>query len=132
MPKLRRTLRNIDAAMGPAGTSPVKDEVRRHAVSVLGDMLQGVRYRTGRLAGLLRFRVSRDGLTARVGLITKRAQRLGFHAWFQEFGTGGSKERNIPPQPAEPFMGPAAERNRAPFVRAMRRAIDKVLRRAAR
>lgn len=129
--KLRRTLRRIDQAMGPGTTKPVQREIADGADRILARMLSRVRRRTGRLAGLLRRRVARDGLTARIGLLTKRAERLGFHARFQEFGTRGSPERNIPPQPADPFIGPAVDAEAPGIVRKARRAIDQVLRRAS-
>ncbi|MDZ7711705.1 MAG: hypothetical protein U5L06_00630 [Rhodovibrio sp.] len=50
-----------------------------------------------------------------------------FKAYWYEFGTKGVPSRNIPPQPARPFMRPAADVNRRYFTEESRRAITRAL-----
>lgn len=54
-----------------------------------------------------------------------------FKGYWIEFGTKGNAERNIPPQPARPFMGPAYEANKGWMRRKLKAAIDRALERAA-
>jgi len=55
-----------------------------------------------------------------------------FKAIWIEFGTKGSPEHNIPPQPPRPFMGPAAELNQDFFATEARRAVNDALDRLSR
>jgi hypothetical protein len=50
-----------------------------------------------------------------------------FKAFWYEFGTKGVPSRNIPPQPARPFMRPAMDVNRRYFTEESRRAIRRAL-----
>lgn len=63
----------------------------------------------------------------------------GRHAYWQmlkgywiEFGTKGNAKKNIPPQPARPFMSRAYLRNRTWAIRRVRDAVNRALERAAR
>ena len=55
-----------------------------------------------------------------------------FKAYWYEFGTKGVPSRNIPPQRARPFMGPAANVNRRFFEQQSRAAVQEALRLLAR
>lgn len=125
--KLRRTLRRIEQG----SDSRIKPVMTQAAQAIHADMLAMVPVGTGQLAQLLSYRVSPDGLTARIGLVTRRAQRDGFYGRFIEHGTKGSEKRNIPPQPARPFMAPAFDANAGWAVDNIRAAISMVIREAA-
>lgn len=62
---------------------------------------------------------------------TKKKIFQFFKGYWIEFGTKGSPERNIPPQPARPFMQPAWDINSAAIKRRLKKAIDQQLKRAA-
>lgn len=67
-------------------------------------------------ADAIRHRLGRDGFTAEVGLIGKRANRKGFYLRFAEYGTKGTddgfgKGIALPPQPARPWLAPAFDAN---------------------
>jgi HK97 gp10 family phage protein len=123
--KLRRTLRRID----PDITREVREEVERVTERILADMQSMVPKDTGDLAAALDKRVARDGLTARVGLVTKAKQRDFFYARFIEFGTKEGKGPH--PQEARPFMQPAFDVNETEAKRRITQAINDALRRAA-
>lgn len=125
--KLRRTLRRI----GDDASTEIRPIITEAAAAVHADMLALVPKDSGDLAALLDRAVSRDGFTARIGLLTARARRLGFYARFLEGGTKGDPARNVPAQAARPFMQPALDLNRSWLVRNIDRAIARVLARAA-
>lgn len=126
--KLRRTLRRLD----PETTKELREAVEEGAEAMLQDMVQGIPKDTGDTAALLDKRVARDGLTARVGMVTAKAKRDGYVARFIEFGTKGDPKRNIPPQPARPFMTPAFDLNKDWILTRARKGISLALERAAR
>jgi hypothetical protein len=115
-------------------------------------MISGAPRDTGHLIEEIGIRYGRDGLTAVIGPAArhinisanpfdttkrlsrrrKRAALAFFKAYWAEFGTKGSPERNVPPQPARPFMQPAFDRNRDQAIRDMRRAIQRALEEASR
>lgn len=130
--KLRRTLRRIETDTSGGQTRPLQRVIADKAGDILQQQQRDAPVRTGALARLLDRKISRDGFTARIGLVTKRAQRKGFYGWFAEVGTRGSAERGIPPQPASHFMARSFETHRADLIRLSRRAIDLILRRASR
>ncbi len=87
--------------------------------------------RTGVLARLLNKRVARDGLTARVGLVTKKAQRDGFYFRFLDAGTKGSPKLNIPPQPALHIRARSFDLNKDWILQRAQKGIALALRRAS-
>lgn len=93
--------------VAPQVTRRVKQEITQGADDILEEMVSLVPKRTGSLANALTAKVSRDGLTARVGLLSRAAFRDHFYWLYVENGTKGAAELNIPPQPAQPFMRPA-------------------------
>ena len=137
--KLRRTLRRL----GPEATKDIRKPIERGADFILGDMLSLVPKDSGDLARALDRRIARDGLTARIGLVTPSKQRDLFYARFVEFGTKGGQvtarragglpyTMNVPARPATPFMQPAFDLNRAQIVRETQTAIRLVLERVSR
>lgn len=126
--KLRRTLRRLD----PEVTRELRVAVEEGAEAILQDMVSLVPKDTGDLARALDQRTARDGLTARVGLLTKKKQQDNFHARFLEFGTKGAPNKNIPPQPARPFMTPAFDLNKDWILKRASKGIGLALVRASR
>lgn len=119
--KLRRTLRRL----GPDATAEVRTAVKRGADFILADMQTLVPKDTGDLARALDTRIARDGLTARVGLVTPKKQRDFFYARFLELPSVRAA------QGMQPFMQPAFDLNRGMILRETQTAIRQVLRRAA-
>lgn len=79
---LRRTLR----ALPDAVTTEVADELRYIGVRQLARARAEVPRQTGRLAGLLSFRVLAKSLILKLGLVTKAAQRRGFYGYILDAG----------------------------------------------
>ncbi|NBN64147.1 HK97 gp10 family phage protein [Pannonibacter tanglangensis] len=105
----------------------VAREIEAGAQDVLDTMRGLVPVRTGDLAAALSAQVDGDGLRARIGLLSRTAAREQFYWQFIEFGTKGSPERNIPPMPASPFMGPALDLNAPGIAARIGRATGGVL-----
>lgn len=55
-----------------------------------------------------------------------------FKGYWIEFGTKGAPDRNIPPQPARPFMQPAWDVNASMIKARIKKAIDNQLKRASK
>ncbi|MFX4223537.1 MAG: HK97 gp10 family phage protein [Thalassobaculum sp.] len=125
--KLRRTLRRIDGE----AQRELREAVDEGAEAILRDMQLLVPKRTGALARLLAKRVARDGLTARVGLVTKKAQRDGFYFRFLDAGTKGAPGRNIKPQRALHIRAKAFDLNRDWIKSRTQRGIALALKRAS-
>lgn len=121
--KLRRTLRRLE----PEATAGIRKVLERGAQGIEADMMIGIPKDTGETAAHISYKLSRDGLTARIGFIGKKDFEGGYVAQFLEYGTKGYPERNIPAQPARPFMGPAFDANRDWIVRDAQREIRNVL-----
>ncbi len=75
---------------------------------------------TGELRSLLNVRLARDGLTARIGLIGKRANRKGYYGRYLEDGTVK--------RPATPFLAPAFMAHKAETIASVNKAIGEALR----
>lgn len=101
--------------------------VKRQLASAANDVFETARFnilanrsvRTRNLLESLRVRISPDGLSARVGLIGKKANRKAFYGRFVEFGTKK--------MPAKPFLTPAWEENRNEVRDRVQAEIQKVL-----
>jgi hypothetical protein len=144
--------------MDGAVTRELRDVVRESLDDIEKDALGLVPVDQGDLAQSIEVKMSSDGLSGIVGPgvraaeIVRRATGSAFgvtsakvnlsasnkHAIFQffkgywkEFGTKGSAEKNIPAQPATPFMAPAYEFNRPRIRDRVKSAIDRVLERVA-
>lgn len=146
--KLRRTLRRVE----PELLRPLKDAVRDGGEAIKQDQISGAPNDEGDLVREIDYKLGRDGMTAVVGPgarhisisrnpfdTRKRMSNPGRHALMQffkaywyEFGTKGSPERNIPPQPPRPFLTPAFDLNRAWILRRSRAAIRRAIEQASR
>lgn len=113
--KLRRTLKR----MGPEATAEVREALADGAEKILQSAKDRVPVDTGNLQQLLSAKSSGDGMSARIGLRGKRANRRAFYGRFIEFGT---KIRA-----ARPFLVPAFEQNKDGIVARLRVALDRVL-----
>jgi HK97 gp10 family phage protein len=136
-----RNFRKLLANADKATEGEISEASTEIAKAVLADQLRLVPRDQGDLAAALTYRVSKSGLNARIGLVTKQARSDHFYARFVEFGTKGFAGRVrpglanrepytavIPPQAPRPFIGPSFDMNRDEYVRAMdeakRRAIQ--------
>ena len=91
------------------------------------DMLSTIPKDSGETAQHLSYKVSRDGLTARIGFIGKKDVEAGYVARFIEYGTKGYPKRNIPAQPARPFMAPAFDKSKGRVAKEISDEIGKLL-----
>lgn len=118
--RLRRKLRRFP----DEATDELRQTIWAFASEMQGDARARAPKDTGTLAANIQARFSRDGLEARVGVITKAAKRKAYYAGFVEFGT-----RNMP---ARPWLVPALEQNRPKFRPQINSAVDRAVRRVAR
>jgi HK97 gp10 family phage protein len=151
--KLRRTLRRLESETRAGVIEAVVDS----AEAVKQDARALVPRDEGDLARSIEVRFGRDKLTAIVGpgaaaaeavrskvgsafgvraaglrLSAAKADALFqfFKGYWIEFGTKGGNGQ--PPRPAQPFMGPALDRNRAWAIGRMSEAMRRALRKASR
>jgi hypothetical protein len=152
---LRKKLRRID----PAIKQEIADVVIAGLEAIKRDAQAMVPVDTGDLRNSIEVQFSkRDGVSGLVGPGAKAAEivrrksdsKTSFGGWkyrlskknkaalyeffkgyWIEFGTKGNAKKNIPAQPARPFMAPAYLKNRAWIAEKARIAVDKVLVRIA-
>lgn len=150
--KLRRKLR----AMEKHVQSGIGDAVEDALKAVQADAIRFVAKDTGETASLIEYKQSSDRLTGVVGpgaksaavkkaaagsawatrssklsKVSKRKLMAFFKGYWLEFGTKGAPDRNIPPQPARPFMQPAWDGNRAWAIDRVKKEVSKQLKRVA-
>lgn len=144
--KLRKTLRRLE----PEAAEGIKTSFKHGAELIQYDIIQnGLQHRiTGDMLRSVDVKMGRDGLTAVIGPGASRI-RIGkspfdttmyksaegkhqafqfFKAYWIEFGTKGYPERNIPAQPAQPFVQPAYDANKGWIVRNVQDEIRATLR----
>lgn len=140
-----RKLRKLLAAADRTTGQHVKRAMEAIADDVLMSQLGLVPREWGDLAGALRASVSKAGLRARIGLISKNDRRDYFYATFLEFGTRGyvgmvrpgiANRRpyhvSIPPMAPRPFIGPSFDLNRDNYIEALMLAKRKAFAELAR
>ena len=137
----------------------LRRRLRDVAEAVKSDAVAMAPVRDGDLAASIGYRISPDGLAVTVGPGIKAVQKIVrqagspwatssakvkltgndkhalmqfYKAWWAEFGTKGSAEDGIPPQPARPFMGPAWDVNKTWAKQKIRKEINETLARVAR
>lgn len=145
--KLRRTLRRLE----PESLDGIKAAFKRGAETIHFDAIsnamgQGI-YDTGDMVASIAINYGRDGLTAVIGpgadtvkinkspfnttlYVSNKAKTAAwnfFKAYWAEFGTKGYPAKNIPPQPARPFMAPAFDSNKDRIAREVQREIRMTL-----
>jgi len=112
---LRKFLRRVPEEY----TETIRKIVHEYGEIVLFEAQKAVPKRTGTLARELQVKYSRDGLTARVGIIGKRSLRRAWYGIFVEFGNAKVGPR--------PFLQPALRRNAEPFMREIEQELDRTL-----
>lgn len=142
--KLRKTLRRID----PELTKGIKKAITKGAEQVHFDIVLGAQSHrlTGDMIESISVKYGRDNMTAVIGpgakwvsvnkspfntsLITEKnawGAWQFFKAYWIEFGTKGSPDLNIPPQPSQPFVGPAWDSNKPWLIKECRAAVEYAL-----
>lgn len=147
--KLRKTLRRIE----PEATNGIKATIQKGAEAIETDILiNGQAHRlTGDMLDSISIKYGRDRMTAVIGpgasaiSVSKspfnttlyKSNKSKYMAWqffkayWIEFGTKGSPDLNIPPQPAQPFVQPAWDSNKAWLITQMKTAVNNALARAS-
>jgi len=143
--KLRKTLRRIE----PETVTGVKAAIRKGAEAIETDILINGQshHLTGDMLASVAIKYGRDNMTAVIGpgaesiSVNKSpfnttlyvSQKSKYNAWqffkayWLEFGTKGSPDLNIPPQPATPFVQPAWDSNKTWLVSEVRAAVNTAL-----
>lgn len=114
--RLRRKLRRFPEE----ATAEVRTAISEAAEAVHAEALGRVPVDTGTLARNLSYRVSKDGLEARVGILGAKAKREAYYGGFVEFGTSR--------KPARPYLRPALEQERAHFRPRINKAVTAAVR----
>jgi len=135
--RLRQKLRRLPDVI----RDPVRKEIEHAAEVIYWEAVSKVPKDTGNLARLLSFKVGRDGLSAKIGLRGKKANRKGFYGKFLEFGTkpnaarmisggarGGGQRRGSSGMRARPFLLPAFEKHAKYLTPRIARAINQAFR----
>lgn len=130
--KTRKLLRKLPDDM----VQPIRNAFSQGAEDIAAEakfnVLSAGLVQSGDMHRHIKSKIGRDGFSAKIGLLTKRARRDAWYAHFLEFGTKGSPARNIPPLPAYAFMGRAFDAHRDELNRNVRREVNRALGRAAR
>lgn len=159
---LRRKLRGVEPRILREATDVIRDglnRIQRDAMALVpvdqGDLQASidVKLSRDRLAGIVGPGVKAADIVRRrtgsaFGSVVRRGKKRGqkirligrnrqalwqfYKGYWVEFGTKGAPRRNIPPQPARPFMRPAYDRNRAWIRMRWKRAVTNVLERVSR
>jgi len=131
---LRRKLRKLPAAI----RKEIREVIEDGAQDILNDAVERAPeegtnpYATDELRTKLRYRVTKDGLTARIGSWGKR--RRAAHAHLVEFGVAphqitmpSGEVIDHPGAPAQPFLLPAFKLNRRRIGAAIAAAINRAI-----
>jgi len=127
-PKFRRLMQRLDKDL----TDPLKKEIAASGEKVFREAVLRVPVDTGDLRDSIGIRIG--AFSAEVGFDPKKFRakwkRAGWRALFVHNGTKGSEKRNIPPQPARPFLRDAFEANRREILERQRKVVADVLKKA--
>ncbi len=126
--KLRRKLRN----MGDKVEKNIRPALEIGIQNITMDMRGLTPVNEGVAATEIDFSISRDGLTAKAGLIDKASIRAAFYFAFLDGGTKGSPENNVPPMQALHIRDRAFDANSEGMKRDIRAGIKNALAEAAR
>lgn len=152
--KLRLKLRRMEKVV----ESGIKPAVKQTIMDIEASAKMFVPKDTGDLMRSINHKVSGDGMAAVVGpwaksaivaslvkggifnnkgggemsALDKKKKFQFFKGYWIEFGTKGAPDRNIPPQPARPFMQPAFDANKSAGLSRVKSAVDKQLKDVAR
>jgi len=145
---LRRKLRRMEKHV----QSDIPQAIEQTMQAIVADAVRNAPEREGDLKRAIEYKIGRDGLTgvagpgAKAAIVQKtakgsafanRSTRMSrvsahkllqfFKGYWAEFGTKGNPSKNIPAQPARPFMQPAWDVNSAWARERVRKAINKQL-----
>lgn len=144
--KLRRVLRRIGNQMD----SDVRPAMQKAADLVLQTQKSLIPVDTGAGRDALTAFVSKAGLDAQIGIRGKKKNLKFFYLRFFEYGTKGSRGRDmgpknksdgqsffgvspdIPVRPAQPFVRPSYDTNKDAIRKLIKEAIDSTLAKAAK
>jgi len=90
-----------------------------------------LRTRTGSEFGRFVRKGKNRGKKVNLSKMNKRLLMNFYKGYWIEFGTKGSAKKNIPAQPARPFMRPAFDTNQAVIASRVKSAINNILQRAS-
>jgi HK97 gp10 family phage protein len=150
--KLKKINKHVENGIKPelqASLEMIVSSAKANAPRDKGDLIDSIAYATSSdgLAGVAGpsaknakvKRILNTGATsvfatsggAVMSQATKKKIFQFFKGYWIEFGTKGAPDRNIPPQPARPFMQPAWDTNEKAIKTRMREALNEQLRKAA-
>jgi HK97 gp10 family phage protein len=128
-PRFRRLMQRLPGEI----TDTISQAIADSTEAVWADAVTRVPVDTGDLQNSIGKRVT--ATSGEVGFDPKKFRRewkrAGWRAVFVEKGTKGSPRRNIPPQPARPFLRAAFEANRRWIMERHAKAVRDTLARAA-
>lgn len=128
-PKLRRLFQRLDTDIA----APVRAEIVESGHRLFDEAARGIPQDTGELRQSLGLRFGT--FSAEVGFDPKRLPQqwkaAGWRAHFTHNGTKGSPDRNIPPQPARPFLRNAWDRMKDEMMQRQRKAVASALAKAS-
>lgn len=113
---VRRKLRRVEQDV----IKQVTDTIDEASKMLLGEAIARVPVKSGTLRDSLSIKKSRDGLSAKVGVIGRAKAKRAFYAKWVEYGTKNA--------PAKPFIGPAKAIVRQHYFRMLRQAVYRALR----
>lgn len=131
----RKLLRRLPEEL----TAPIKRAVLQGAEAVAQDAkaLAPRSAEAPHAAEQIKYKIGRDGFTADVGLIGKRANKKAFYLRFFEYGTKGTEKGfgrgiTLPPLPARPWLSVAFDAHSAWIREASQEAVNRAINSAAK
>lgn len=118
--KLRRILTETDARIKPA--------MQDAANGLMHEVIARVPRDTGNLEDNITSLVSKNGLTAQIGIRGKKARSRAFYARFLEFGTKG--EDGGTRMAAQPFLQPAWDYEKPKIINRIEKVINDAVKKA--
>lgn len=120
---LRRKLRRMPDLV----EKNIKPKIEAAAQAIAQDLRDLTPDNTGLLESKQDYKVSRDGLAARIGVRTQVRAKAVFYFKFLDGGTKGDPALNIPPMPALHIRTRAFDANRDKAVAEIRDGINQTL-----
>jgi HK97 gp10 family phage protein len=127
------------AALAPADTGELRMSIQTKVSSdgltaIIGPGARAaeiLRSKTGSSFGTKSKRGKSAGKKVSLSRLNKRLLMSFYKAYWIEYGTKGAPKRNIPPQPARPFMTPAFDINKSYISNKVKAAINSILEQAS-
>ncbi|WP_041795439.1 HK97-gp10 family putative phage morphogenesis protein [Pararhodospirillum photometricum] len=131
LPKVRKILRELPDELTKALKTTFAEGAEEMAQQATANVVEAGLIDSGELVRSMKAKTSRDGLTAKVGIVGQRDNKLVWYGHFHEFGTRGCPEKNIPPLPAQHFLGRAFDQTKQRFGQKIADEVDRALDRAS-